>query len=493
VTIESLKATAAAQLRGGDPAAALATAVAGLAGCPSDPELLRIAGHGALLTGDDAAAVAFYDRAITADPRAVEPRINAGLVHRRHHRLDVARRVLRECLAIEPANHAAWLNLAATFVNEGEPEAGAAVVREALGRCGDLPELRFCLALVLLEGQQWREGWRHYAARRELPGFFPRPWSAVPPSRRLDDLAALRPGDRVVCHGEQGLGDEILFAGMLREFAAAVRARGATVALACHPRLRGVFAASFDIPVLGPLPDSAGAAATGPASTAADWVVACGDLGRFHRNGPADFPRHRGYLAADAGRVAGLRRDLAWRAAGRPLVGIAWSGGRPRNHAVFRRIPLEAWLPLVSQPACFVSLEYADDAAEVDDLRRRHGIEVVRLPEATAHDDYAETFAVVANLDLVVCVPTSVLHVAGGLGRPCWVMMDRRAAWRECSADRSLPWYPRTHTRFVRDPADADWRRVMADVAAAFAARLGIAGGNAAEGSDRFLDTSPTG
>jgi hypothetical protein len=485
VTLEALRATAAAQLRGGDPSAGRATAVAGLARFPDDADLLRIAGNCALVAGDDAAAVGWYDRAIAADPRAVEPRINLGLLHRRHHRIDAARWVLRECLAIDPVNRAAWLNLASTFVNEGEPEAGEGVVREAIARVGDLAELRWTLALLLLERQQWREGWRHYAARRMLPGFFPAPWSAVDRSRRLDDLALLLPGDRVVCHGEQGLGDEILFASMLREFAAAVRARGATVSLACHPRLRSVFAASLDLPLVDPLPD---AATIGPGGIA-DWVVACGDLGRFHRNAPADFPRHRGYLTADAGRVAQVRRDLAGRAAGRPVVGIAWSGGRPRTHAAFRRIPLEAWLPLLRRPACFVSLQYADDAAEVEDLRRRHGVEIVRLPRVTMHDDYAETFALVANLDLVVCVPTSVLHVAGSLGRPCWVVMDRRAAWRECSADRSLPWYPRTHARFVRPAGDADWTRVMEGVSAGFAARLAEAPG----GADRFLDTAPPG
>lgn len=479
MTIEALRAMAAAQLRGGDPAAGLATTVAGLARFPGDPDLLRIAGNCALVAGNDDAAVAWYDRAIAADPRAVEPRINLGLLHRRHHRIDAARRVLRECLAIEPDNRAAWLNLASTFVNEGEPAAGEAVVREAMGRVGDPAELRWSLALVMLERQRWREGWRLYAARRELPGFFPAPWSAVDAPRRLDDLALLRPGDRVVCHGEQGLGDEILFAGMLGEFAAAVRARGATMSLACHPRLRHVFAASFGLPIVEP---EAGC-------RAADRVVAIGDLGRFHRNEPADFPRHRGYLAADAGRVDRIRRELADKAAGRPLVGIAWSGGRPRTHAAFRHVPLAAWLPLLRQPACFVSLQYADDAAEVEDLRRRHGVDIVRLPQVTMQDDYAETFALVANLDLVVCVPTSVLHVAGSLGRPCWVVMDRRAAWRECSPDRSLPWYPLTHGRFVRPADDDDWTGALQAVSAAFAARLS----GAPSGTDRFLDTAPTG
>ena len=63
-------------------------------------------------------------------------------------------------------------------------------------------------------------------------------------------------------------------------------------------------------------------------------------------------------------------------------------------------------------------------------------------------------------------MPTSVLHVAGSLGVPCLVIMHHRAAWRECSRDTRIPWYPRTHERFVRSPTDANWRRVMELVAA---------------------------
>jgi len=462
VTVEALRSAAEDLFRRGDPGAAFAAAVAGLARIPDDPELLRIAGNCALVMGDDTAALGWYSRAIDADPRAVEPRVNAGLIHRKHHRLDAARRMLRECLAIDADNRAAWLNLASCYVNEGEPQAGEAVAREAIARCGDLADLRWNLALVLLEQQAWREGWRHHAARAALPGFFPPPWSGAPTARRLGDLTALRPGARVVCHGEQGLGDEILFAGMLREFAAAVRDRGASLALACNPRLRTVFARNFDMPLLD---TEAGERAL----ASADWVVAIGDLGRFHRNEPEAFPRHRGYLAPDPGRVDSIRAELVARAAGRPLVGLAWSGGRPRTHAAYRRIPLAAWLPLVSQPACFVSLQYTDDEAEVESLRRRHRIEVLRVPHLTRHEDYGETFALVAALDLVVTVPTSVLHVAGAVGRACFVVMDRRAAWRECSADGRLPWYPLTHERFVRHGDGEGWGRVLEAAARSYA------------------------
>jgi ADP-heptose:LPS heptosyltransferase len=95
----------------------------------------------------------------------------------------------------------------------------------------------------------------------------------------------------------------------------------------------------------------------------------------------------------------------------------------------------------------------------------------VSLPEVTRHADYLRTIEFVAALDLVITVPTSVLHVAGALGKECWVVMDHRAAWRECSANERIPWYPRTHMRFVRGPDEADWQERIRLVAETLAAR----------------------
>lgn len=90
----------------------------------------------------------------------------------------------------------------------------------------------------------------------------------------------------------------------------------------------------------------------------------------------------------------------------------------------------------------------------------------------TQDPDYGETFSLVAALDLVVTVPTSVLHVAGAIGRDCFVVMDRRAAWRECATGGRLPWYPLTHERFVRGADDGPWEAAMAAISKAFARRV---------------------
>lgn len=445
-----------------------------LAEAPDDPNLLYAAGNCALVRHDDDRARESYERCIALAPSYLPPLLNLGFLHRRNQRLDEARRVLRAAAALAPQNPVVWLNLTATYVNEGEPVAGEAVAREALRHCPESPHIRWNLGLLLLEQGRWREGWREYA-HRIAAGIVKAPrygqGDARPP--RLRGTDAIAPGQTVICHGEQGIGDEILFAGLLGEFSADVRRRGGRIILDCNPRLRTLWQENFCTGdgVVSLLPTDA------PLDTAEtiDWVAPIGDLAGFYRNDDGDFPDRRGYLTVAHDRVAAIRASLSAHARGRPLVGLAWTGGLDHTHAVYRRIPLAEWLPVLRQDACFVSLEYRDREDEIASFQANHGISILSLPELTQHRDYRETFHLVAALDLVITVPTSVLHVAGALGKPCQVVMHPRAAWRECSRGGSLPWYPGTHERFVRGPDDPDWAATIDRVARAagrFAARL---------------------
>lgn len=457
---------ATARLAAGAPAAAAALIAPALRRFPADPNLLYVSGNCALAAGDEEAAVSAYRRSVAAAPTFVAALANLGFVLRCRQAIAEARDVLRRAVSLEPTHAVAWINLASCYVNEGEPAAGEAVAREALMHHPGNAVLRWNLALLLLEQGQWREGWREYRQRFDTP-VVARP-AGVAGLRRLAALEDVVAGHTVLCHGEQGLGDELLFAGVLAEFVTAVGQRGGRVTLAPNPRLAGVFRRSFSLPHWNP-----GSGPNAAAEAAApDWVVGIGDLPGFFRNDDRSFPQCRGYLTVDAAAVAVIRSRLAAAAPGRPLVGIAWRGGSAYTHAVHRTIPLADWLPLLHRDAVFVSLAYHDAAAELATVRDAHGISILDLAEITRAADYERTCELVAALDLVITVPTSVLHVAGGVGTDCWVVMDERAAWRETSRDAGLPWYPLTHTRFVRPRTDPDWRATIARVAAEFATRL---------------------
>lgn len=424
---------------------------------PREPNLRFLAGLCSMLRGRDEDAVEHFQQVLNVAPTYVPALANLGLVYRRQHKLPDARRVLLRALDREPRNEAVWTTLSGSYVNEGDPVAGEQVARQGLERCPNAPDVEWNLALLLLEQGQWQEGWQRYQHRFESSVLnLPEAWTGPDCPPRLRHPADIAAGEVVVCFGEQGLGDEILFASMLGEFLQDVVGRGGRLMLQENTRLQNTFRRSF--------PELTALSAEDTPSRP-DWICPIGDLGRFYRNSPDDFPQGGGYLKVASDRVTAIRRDLHNRFGQRPLVGLAWSGGLPRTHQRYRQIPLPTWLSILQQPCQFVSLQYRDDTAEVNGLWREHGLQVARLPELTLAEDYDETFNLIAALDLVITVPTSVLHAAGSVGTPCWVIMDSRAAWRESSGDRRIIWYPKTHTRYVRQPHDSDWAALLGQVA----------------------------
>jgi hypothetical protein len=179
-----------------------------------------------------------------------------------------------------------------------------------------------------------------------------------------------------------------------------------------------------------------------------------------------DFPRHEGYLQANAERCVMWRERLS--ALGPGLkVGISWKGGTLLSRSPLRSIPLPEWGPIFDVPGVrFVSLQYGDAAATVRPLAPRHGTRIVHWQEAI--DDYEECAALVSALDLVISVQTAVVHLTGALGKPGWVLVPYCPEWRYGAAGNTMPWYP--SLRIFRQSSFGDWDPVVATVARELAA-----------------------
>jgi len=127
---------------------------------------------------------------------------------------------------------------------------------------------------------------------------------------------------------------------------------------------------------------------------------------------------------------------------GRPVIGIAWTGGVPWTADRFRTLTLEQLLPLFrSVDATWISLQYKDASREIREFKRNYPeIDIRQYSFGTLTDDYDDTAALVAALDKVVAMQTSVIHLAGALGVECHCLVNRYAQWRY--GDRkTLPWY----------------------------------------------------
>jgi hypothetical protein len=140
-------------------------------------------------------------------------------------------------------------------------------------------------------------------------------------------------------------------------------------------------------------------------------------------------------------------------------------------------LPLPAWLPILKQPARFVSLQYGEAGTALAQLAGEHGVHVMHWQLGI--DDYDETAALVSALDLTISVCTAVIHLAGALGRPVWIMAPMSPEWRYGCAGDSMPWYPAA--RVYRQAAFGDWSPVVAQVASALRAKIAAMASNHGE------------
>lgn len=340
--------------------------------------------------------------------------------------LDEAEKLLRKALVSislikKPAS--VYNNLALCLVNKGDFKGGEVMARKAID-IDDEKGARESLGYALLGQGIWEEGFANYESA--LYGEFRTPSPIGDEPYYHGEI-----GCKVLVCGEQGLGDEINFASVLPDVAAENE-----VTLECAPRLKGLFSRSFPtIKVYGTRMKDRDWTAT------VDRHCLIGSLFPWYRQKKEDFPGTP-YLVADP------ERRLQWRTLLDTLpgkkVGIAWTGGLPSTYGKRRSKTLKDFAPfLVTEGITWISLQYKDPTAEINEL----GLDVRHWKHATETQDYDDTAALVAELDLVITVPTAVMELAGALGVPCWTLVPKKSHWR--LAQESTPWY--NSVRIFRD------------------------------------------
>ncbi|MGH8618738.1 MAG: tetratricopeptide repeat protein, partial [Burkholderiales bacterium] len=403
-----------------------------------------------LALGEIDAAVAAFEQAVSLSPRHAQMLSNLGYVLMRD-RADYARGagLIRQALELAPEDAGVWCNFGLVLNHEGRLEEAIAACDRVLAREPGLDEARLNRALAKLKRAQYAEAWPDYEARKRVrSNYLPRPYAF--PEWRGEALA----GRTLLVYGEQGIGDEIMFASCLAD----LQQTGARVILDCAPRLATLLQRSFPaVQVQGVAQNDPQPAWLATAGTI-DYQIASGSLPAHFRQTPAAFPHDVSYLVPDPARVARWRARLA--ADGRRAVGIAWRGGLASTRSSLRSTALLDWAPLLGAADCvFVSLQHGDCAQEVAALRAQ-GVAIEHWPEAIA--DLDELAALIGALDLVISVQTAAVHFAGALGRPVWVLVPAVAEWRYGEHGATMPWYP--SAELFRQGRDGDWTPVFASV-----------------------------
>ena len=410
--------------------------------------------RGALLfdRGDVGGALASFESAVEADPAHAPAHSNLGyILFRDFGQYDRGEEHIERALELDPENIDIRCNYTMVVSLRGEHERALALCNELLSIRPEMHEVRLNRAHVSLKLGRFETGWDDYEARklvrcnfvaRELPC----------PEWRGEGLG----GKTILIRGEQGLGDEIMFASCFGEFMAGA---GQCV-IECAPRLERLFRRSFPGAIVFAGQQSAEVPAWWERAPAIDFQIPAGSVPRYLRRSCAAFPDHRGYLVPDPRRVVYWRDRLAALGSG-PKVGISWRGGMPSTRRNLRSIELAAWAPLLrTSEAHFISLQYGDTVDERARVVREQGFALNFWQEAI--EDLDETAALVAALDVVISVCTAVIHLAGAIGRPVWILVPTSPEWRYQVFGETMPWYP--SARLIRQRSPGDWQPAI-DVA----------------------------
>lgn len=366
-----------------------------------------------------------------------------------------------------PLNADIQNNLGTLYINEGKPADAFHHLDIALSVDPNHAQAHWNRSLAFLETGDYLQGWPEYDWGLTAKVRVDRNYT----SAKMPPLPVWK-GEKdahVVIYGEQGIGDEILFASMIPDLMRDTK----SIVFECHRKLHKLFANSF--PTIDIYPTREDEMVTWPIITKNGidtprypftHKLALGSLGRFYRNSLSDFPGTP-YLSPTPAAELHWNEELAKLPAG-PKIGISWIGGHKKTRIEVRSIELESLLPILKagheNGAQFISLQYTPQEDEVLAFEKKHGIHIHQFPDAVYSSIYDDKAGLVANLDLVITVCTSVVHLAGSMGVPTWVMTPSRPAWRYRLDLDTVPWYART-VLFRQAENTPDWLPVISEVA----------------------------
>lgn len=393
-------------------------------------------------------------RAVDVSPAEPLAWLNLGLNANSLWRMEEAEAALKTSLRLSQGKSmrgTACMNLSGLCIDFGRFADAEKYARDALKDMPHSPKAKANLGFALLGQKKW-DGWDYYSyslglRNREKMKFAEEPdWDGTK-------------GQIVAFYGEQGVGDELSFASMLPD---AIR-DCKKVIFSCDKKLEGLFRRSFpQAKVYGTRKAKEGDGIMwDEEDRQIDASLALGELGCLYRKTDESYTGEP-FLTADPDRRKMWRTLFDGKK--KPVIGIAWTGGIEHTGRRFRTLALEQLAStLKAIDAHWVSLQYKDASKEIAEFRKKHpGVDLVQYGFGTLTPDYDDTAAMVAECDLVICIQTAVAHLAGGLGKECWVLLPKNSQWRYGASGETMPWYK--SLRVFRQRSLQDWLGPMGDI-----------------------------
>jgi hypothetical protein len=397
--------------------------------------------------------------ALALNPEDHQAHNHLGVAQRQEGDLEGAIASYRRALASKPLYAAAHNNLAIALQERGDLEEAAHHYRQAIALKPNQASAHTNLGILLLLQGHYAQGWAEYDWRHAVAeagwGLHVRP--RTPP---WDGRRPLQPGETLLLACEQGLGDTLQF----MRYALPLRQRGVAVRLCAQEPLHGLIRASG----LDPAPIAPAAVDPDGADPWLPLLSLPGVLGVSVENPLLSEP----YLQPTPERLEHWRQRLAGETG--PLIAIGWQGNPLPERTTLRgrSLPLETFAPLAERTgARLVSLQKGFGAEQLTGCSFRDRF-VGCQPEVDATWDFLDAAAILACCDLVISSDSALAHLAGGLGRPTWLLLRDIPDWRWGLAGEGSVWYP--SLRLFRQRQPGDWGEVLERVAVELAALLAI-------------------
>lgn len=394
-------------------------------------------------------AVVAYKMAVEIEPGYAVAWSNAGVVLREQEEYDSATEYIKRALTLDNANPEFHKNLAHVLTETGQYKQAEAALKRTISVSPGDAQAHTNLANMLMLTGRWEEGWREYGWRIQNAGTN----SSAERKPVWQGQSLSHETVRVV--REQGVGDEILHAGLIP----ALQARGAEVVFECDPRLQVLLLSAAQPGIRF---------VTETSTEKADYYVPMAELVSHLGPDPRSVTFPKRYLSPDTARSDNCRALVA--AAGSGMrIGISWRSAQ-RTEGGSKTVELRGWGPVFeAAPAVFVNLQYGETTEELADIQDSYGVSVLTDPSIDRYNDLAGLAAMIDTLDLVITTSNVTAHLAAALGKEVWLAVKRSPFWYWGGEGTSTPLYPTV--RAYRQQSAGDWQPVIEAIASDLALR----------------------
>lgn len=380
-------------------------------------------------------AIVYFDRSIAIDPAYFPNYVNKSPCLCALGKFKEAEQVALKATELKPDSCEAYNNLGLTKFNQNDFAKAIEYYKIAIQFDEKSPSAHNNLSFALLMTEDFDTGWDEYEygfeeKQRDPVADTPAPiWQGEP----LD-------GKKIHVHGEQGVGEQIMFATMLPDLLSS----GAQVIYDCDTRLVPLFNRSF--------PDIIVVPNTVPPDPLVlfddiDYRISIGSLGKFYRRSIRDFVPRGKFLEPDQALSDRYRKKYRELGDGYK-IGISWKSASP-HHSVKKNASLELWAPVLKTPGCqFISLQYGEVDDDVKKVKRELGVDVFVDHEVSALNSLEQCAAQACAVDLVISISNATVHIAAACGVDTWMLLSEHPLWHWFLKREDSLWY--SHVRKFR-------------------------------------------